>query len=157
LTPASAATDFLTVQGSATAVVRIKELSCFGTSTAAASMPIKLNLLSSADTGGTALNLTEIPQDPNDGAATASVSAYTANPTLGTVIAPVRIGLLGMSATAPGAATGNLPLLFQFGRNNDKEIVLRGLAQELALNAGGTSFAAGASLNCYVEWTESGS
>jgi hypothetical protein len=49
------------------------------------------------------------------------------------------------------------PWTQNYGLQNDKEDVLRGVNQIFALNANATSFAAGTSLDCWIEWTESGS
>jgi hypothetical protein len=157
LTPAASATDFFVIQGSATTVVRVKEAACFGTSTAAGSIVIVGDVRSTADSGDTSTSPTASPHDANDVAPTAVVYAYTANPTVGTLVAAARVTVLGTSITATGSAASNLPLKWTFGEKNDKEIILRGVAQEFSLNAGGNSFAAGTSLDCYVEWTEAGS
>jgi hypothetical protein len=157
LTPASAATDFLVIEGSATEVVRVKAVACTGVSTAAGSAIIKGDVMSTADTGGTSTAPTILQHDSNDIAPTATVLAYTANPTLGTLNGVARIGILGTAITGGGSAVSMEPILWSFGWQNDKEIVLRGTAQEFSLNANAVSFPAGTALSCYIEWTESGS
>jgi hypothetical protein len=156
LVPASSATDFLTLSGSATMVVHIKNVQCQGISTAAATDRIYVLDRSTADTGGTSTTATAVPMDSNDAAATAVATGYTANPaTLGTLIGAYRSEYLG---TAPAnAVPAPYPWTQNYGLQNDKEDVLRGVNQIFALNANATSFAAGTSLDCWIEWTESGS
>lgn len=163
LTPASSATDFFTITGSATKQVWIRSIGCTGTSTAAASEAITLQLRSANDTGGTSTNPTAVQLNggwngpigtlPAVTAATAVVAAYTANPTTGTSVGPVAEGLLQTPAPASiGSANG---LTFSYPiTNGDAPLVLNGAAQQVALNAGGNSLSSGTSLSCQVTWTE---
>jgi hypothetical protein len=153
LVPAANATDFLTLTGSATMVVRIKNVQCQGISTAAATDRIYVLDRNTADTGGTFTTATAVPYDTNDVAATAVATGYTANPTVGTLAGIYRSEYLG---TAPAnAVPAPYPFTQNYGLQNDKEDVLRGVNQVFALNAAGASFAAGTSLDCWIEWTES--
>jgi hypothetical protein len=155
LVPANNATDFLTISGSATMVVRVKNIQCQGVSTAAATDRLYILDRSTADTGGTFTTAPAVPADTNDVAATAVVTGYTANPTLGTLLGVYRSEYLG---TAPITALPSpYPFTQNYGLQNDKEDVLRGTGQILAVNANATSLAAGSSLDCWIEWTESGS
>lgn len=154
LTPAASATDFFTITGSATKVIYVRSIGCTGTSTAAASQVITELVRSTADSGGTSTGSpAAVPLDSNFPAATATVLAYTANPTTGTSVGSVNTGLLQTPAPASiGAANG---LFFSYlQKDGDQPIVLRGTSQVLALSAGGTSFASGTSLSCSVTWTE---
>lgn len=156
-TPAASATDFVTLVGSATSVVRVKSLECTGTSTANGSTGVRVVRRTTADTGGTAVAMPVFQSDTTDPTASAVASYWTANAaTLGTLVANsmFRAGIL--STVNPSTVTvESTPMLsWNFGGNNDKEIVLRGVAQVLALNANATSFASGAALTCDLEWTE---
>lgn len=157
LAPAASTTDFFTLTGSATAVVRVKYLECSGISTANANNLVTLLRRTTANTAGTATNPPAVPSDSNDTAATAVVAAYTANPTLGTTVANafIRAGRLSTVTAATATVETTPPLFWAFGMQNDKEITLRGATQVLALNGAGVSFSAGAALNCDIEWIES--
>lgn len=152
LVPAASATDFFTLTGSATKQVWIKSVGCTGTSTAAASQLVQGILRSTLDTAGTATTPAVVTLNSSNGASTAVVSAYTANPTLGTSIGAVASGLL---ATVAPASVGVNGLYFLTGATeNIQPIVLNGATQQFALNAIGASFAAGTALTCNVTWTE---
>ena len=152
LTPAASATDFFTVTGSAAHTIVIRNVSCVGVSTAAASIPVQLVLRSTANTGGTSTAPTMSPMDSSDPAATAVVAAYTANPTLGTLIGSVDVAML---STGPATAAAGSPASFAWSPDDVREPpTLRGVTQVMALNANATSFAAGTSLVCRVIWTE---
>lgn len=154
LAPASSATDFFTLTGSATTTVRVTGVQCSGISTAAATATVVGLVRSTANSGGTATTPTAVKFDSSSPAATAVLSAYTANPTTGTLTGNVRAGHLTTVTTATSAFAA--PVLgWTFGRDTgEQEIVLRGAAQSFSLNGNGASFTSGASLNCSVTWTE---
>lgn len=156
LVPPASATDFFTIQGSATGVVRVKAIECSGTTTAAASIAVQLVRRSTANTTGTSTSPALVPSDPLDPASGASVKAYTANPgALGTIVGgPMRTGVLTTTTLASSPIEQTPALGWTFGMNNDKEPTLRGVAQTLALNLNGASISAGALLTCDVTYTE---
>lgn len=154
LAPAASATDFLTLTGSATTTVRVTRVSCSGISTAAATATVEAVIRSTADSSGTPAAMTAVPHDSNDPAATATVTAYTVNPTTGTLVGIVRAGKL-LTTTAATSAVEPTPLSWDFNPYGpQQEIVLRGTSQVFALNGAGASFASGAALNCDVSWVE---
>jgi hypothetical protein len=162
IAPAASATDFMTLTGSASMVVRLKHVECSGTSTAAAVGTINAVVRSTADTAGTVITPSAtaggqvVPHDSNDSAGTAAVAAYSANPTTGTLTGIVRSGKLATSTAASSAITAPA-LVWDFGDNPLlKPVVLRGVAQQFALNGGGATFSAGTSLSCSITWIESG-
>lgn len=154
-TPAvTAAKDIFTITGSATKLIRVTRISCSGTSTAAASIPVLVNKYTGATTGGTATTGTAVAADSSDiASATAVVKAYTVAPTSGTGGGAVRAGTLQTSVPAGNAA---VTLAYDFSTRIPERlgIILRGTAQELAITVGATALSAGTSLNCDVEWTE---
>lgn len=154
LVPAASATDFFTIQGSATKIVTVVELSCSGTSTATGASDVLLVKRSAANTTGTSTAPTAIPVDSNNAAGTAAVKAYTANPgALGTAVGTLRSSKLALPA--PGSAVANASIRWQFGDSPyEQPIVLRGVAQTLAINGNAVSFGAGTVLDCNVTWTE---
>lgn len=156
LVPAASGTDFFTIQGSATNVVRVKSIECSGTTTAAATIAVQMVRRSTADTTGTSTTLSMVPSDTSDPASTALVKAYTVNPgALGTIVGgPIRTGMLTTTTVASSAIEQTPQLGWVFGLNNDKEPTLRGVAQTLALNLNAASISAGALIACDVEYTE---
>jgi hypothetical protein len=151
MTPAASATDLFTIAGVAGKVVRVTRINCTGTSTALGSSLLQIVKRSALDTGGTATNPAAIKHDSADAAASAVVAAYTANPTLGTAVGVIRVGFVGT-----GTATGlGSPFTAEFGAINDKQVILRSAAEQLAVNANAASLATGAAVSCTVEWTES--
>ena len=149
-TPVATPTDFWTIIGSASKTVRVLRVTVTGIATAAASIGIQLIKRSSANTGGTTSTLTIAPHDSNDAAATAVVSTYSVNPTgLGTSIGLVRAKTLNL-----GAAGAAGEIVFDFGTRNSRAVVLRGVAQALALNWNGAAVPAGTVLTIDVEFSE---
>lgn len=154
LVPAASTTDFFSITGSATEIIRIKRVSCSGISTASGTNPVQGVVRSTADTTGTFTSPTVVPTDSNSPAGTATVHAYTVNPSaLGTLVGAVITGVIPttVAATAAGASA----MVWTFGDHNDQEPTLRGVAQTFALNGNAASFVSGATLSCDVSWTES--
>lgn len=73
------------------------------------------------------------------------------------------------SSEVPGAAVGNVlstafligsasvnaqPVVVEFTKSNDQALVLRGVAQQVAINLAGLSTPAGSSFGCRFRWTE---
>src|SRR5580692_2774948 len=86
LVPASAATDIFCINQSATKAVHVDSVTVTGTAGTAITTPIVLKLNHSQDTGGTAATGLALPVaapgSSSDPAATATLTAYTANPTI---------------------------------------------------------------------------
>jgi hypothetical protein len=156
LTAAATPTDVFTITGSASRTVRIKKVSFSGTQTTSNDQAILLIKRSTADTGGTSAAVTAVPNDSNDAAASATALSYTANPTLGTTVGTVRSTKLLVTGDAPGNNGQYFwsEKVWTFGDNGDKEIILRGTAEVLAVNLNATATMAGSSLNIDIEWTE---
>jgi hypothetical protein len=159
LSPATSATDIVILNGSATKIIRVMRVVVSALTSAATGVTLDLVLAkrSTANTG-TSAAMTAVPFDSADAAATATCVSYTANPSpLGTLVGNVYVTKFQQSL---GTATAtdfpsNLPFMAQWGVTDSKPIVLRGVAEGLALNFNGVSFAAGASVDVTVEWTES--
>jgi hypothetical protein len=148
-TPAANPTDIFTIAGSATRVIRVTRVGLSCTATAAAATDVLFIKRSAADTAGTSSAATAVPLDANDAAATATVLAYTANPTLGAAVGNVSADKISISTV-----TGAPQFYFEdFGIRNTKILILRGTAQQLAVNFGGAALA-GLACGAEVEWTE---
>jgi hypothetical protein len=149
-TPAATATDFFTIVGSATTTVRVTRISIWGFATSAITEEILLIIRTTADLTGTASQPTIAQHDQNDAAATAVANLYSVNPgTLGSSGGVLRQSKLNCGAT--GAAG---QIVWDFGLRNAKAIVLRGVAQCLALNYNGAAVPSGMKLSIEVEFTE---
>lgn len=159
LTPAASATDIFTITGSSTKTVRITRIEITGTTSAATAAALDIVLLkrSTANTAGTSTAPTIVAHDSNDAAATATVAAYTANPTTGTLVGNFRNSKF-FQALATYTATdfpANDKLTWDFGgRAGEKALVLRGTGEVLAINLNATSASASASFDIAVEFTE---
>ena len=148
---AALATDIFTITGSATKTISINRIDINGVQTTAGQASILLIKRSTADTGGTPTAITKVPLDSLSTASSATVLAYTANPTVGTAIGTLsstRIFLPG-ATTASDAQGMSIP----YGGLGGQQLTLRGISQVLAVNLNGATVAGG-SLNINIEWTE---
>lgn len=139
--------DILIINGSATKTVRVTRMSFGGTATAAADMDVTLIKRSSANSAGTGVAAT--PHDSANAAATAVVQSYTAAPTPGAAVGtPVRSAksFIATATTAPFIQN------WDFGNGPKQGVVLRGVAQGLAMNVSATQI--GALYDLDLEWTE---
>jgi hypothetical protein len=139
--------DILIINGSATKTIRVTRMSFGGTATAAADMDVTVVKRSTANTAGTAVAAT--PHDAANAAATAVVNSFTAAPTPGAAVGtPIR-SAKSFIATATAA-----PFIqnWDFGNGPKQGIVLRGVAQGLAINVSATQI--GALYDLDLEWTE---
>lgn len=143
LVSAASATDLFTVTGSATKTVRITRLEISGEATTAAPVQIVLLKRSTANTLGTSSAPTLAPHDSANVAATATVLAYTANPTTGTLVANLKTEYVYLSA--PGTSTGGPEkIFFNFGDRPEQCPVLRGINEVYAVNLNGVTITGGA-------------
>ena len=149
---AATATDIFTLTGSATKTVRITKVWFNAIETTAAQVAVILLRRSTANTVGTSTAQTATTYDSTNVAATATVLAYTANPTTGTLVG----NLFTQRVFVPGAATASdaQGLSLSYGDFGQQGIVLRGIAQVFAINLGGVTVVGG-SANATIEWTES--
>lgn len=140
--------DTIVLTGSATKTIRILRVDVSGTATAATDVDLQVFKRTTADTGGTTGTApTIVKHDTNDPAATATIALYTAAPTAGTGAA-VRAGKL-LTSTATTQAP---PQAWDFGTRPSHGIVLRGTAEQGAINL--SAAPAGGSFDIDVEWTE---
>jgi hypothetical protein len=93
-----------------------------------------------------------VPLDQTNSPAYATVTDWTAIPTLGTVVGPVEAASLGFAAatasTPPNAVWTWDPIELQ------QEVILRGAAQQLCVNAPNAFTTNGPTLNIRFRWTE---
>lgn len=137
LVPASAATDILTISGSATAIIAVHRIVITGSATVQINTPVTVVRRAAADTSGTSATLTSQPRDPGNDtvAATAVIKKFTANPTLGSGTTTVGAADIFCN-TATGA---NVGATFTF----DPPIILGTASTTLAVNLGAASILGG--------------
>ena len=151
---AAAGTDFFTITGSASKTIIVKRIRFSASSSTTVQSNIGLCRRSTANTGGTSTTLTNVKHDTTNSPATAVVRAYTANPTLGTLVEYLR--WIDYTSMAPSSNSPTDIREFAFGIEEDQGIILRGLNEVLALNFNEqtVTFGAGVGYNLSVEWRE---
>lgn len=150
---AATPTDVLTLAGSASKTVRLRRLTLFGLATAAGLLDVLLIRRSAVNTGGASAAVPGQKRDINDAAATAVFSQYTANPAgLGAAVGTVETGKLNFPL-----AGGVSPLVFDFVANAGKPLVLRGVADILAVNLNGGALPVGVAFSYSAVWEEDNS
>jgi hypothetical protein len=153
--PPTSATDIFTITGSATKIIKITAITATGTTPAGGGILLGLTLLkrSTNDSGGTSTTMTNVPHDSSQGAATVTIKAYTANPTLGTSVGIIRaIRMVVPAASAQGNGSGGFSV-WDFGIRPSKPIYLRGANEQLCINMSATTVT-GPVFSAFVEWTE---
>jgi hypothetical protein len=146
---AAAATDIFTLTGSASATIYVTRVIVSGIQTTAGLADVQLIKYSTADTGGTSGAVTAVPHDSLDAAATATCLAYTANPTTGAAVGTFRRGYVPV---AGATSVVNPVVTFDFG-DKGKAVILRGIAQLIAVNLGGATLTGG-TFDISIEWYE---
>ncbi len=150
LVPSATATDLFTVTGSASKEVHITRIIVSCTQTTAGAIDLVLLGRSTADTLGTSTSPTIKKHDTQNAAATATVNAYTANPTVGTLDANIRSYKLSCLATS--TATPQDIVIENFvGRGQD--VVLRGTGQVFVISLNSQTVTGG-SFDISIEWYE---
>jgi len=152
VTPAATPTDVVTIYGSATKTVRVKNVTVSGLATTAGSMDVSLVKRTEVNTEGTSSAPTAAKFDSADGSATATVAQYSANPTAlgaGVMLATKKLNM--------GVAGAGGVVVFDFATRNDKALVLRGVAQGLAINLNGQVVPADGTISYSVEFEEDNS
>lgn len=143
------ASDIFTLTGSATKIVRISRVALGGVQTTGSQINVICLRRSTANTGGSSVSLAAIRLDSANPAATATALAYTANPTVGTLVGNIRTRKVSVSA-ASGISD---PMIFDFGTRNGQAVVLRGINEVFAINLFNVTVA-GSAFNISIEWTE---
>ena len=161
LVVASSPTTWWQICGSATFTVRVTRISVSGRQTAVAAADFQAIKTSTAAAGGTiaanapfsGVAIVGLPYDTNFAAGTAKVTAWTANPTIGTLIGPVWSGQAWLGNLTTGVGTD--PVVIDFGNHPGSAVVLHGIAQCLALDSSvGTGPGSGNLMDVTTEWTE---
>lgn len=151
LVPASTATDIAQLCGSSTKLVRVTKITFGGRATAVTSGDLILVKRSTANTGGTSTTPTKVPYDASAGAAAATFTAYTANPTLGTSVGSIISSQFTLANLTTGI--GNSDVVWTFGDRPATALILRAAAQCVSLSLGQVTYSGGL-VDVSFEWTE---
>lgn len=161
-TPAATPTDMVLLGGSATKTVRAIAMIIAGQTTAASSIEYLLVRRSTANTVGTFVAATAVKNDSLNAAATAVIGHYTANPTLGNTVGTVnRISVA--TPVLKGASWAGIIQSTNFDMcqiglvpsdSISQAMVLRGTAEQLAINFAGAALIGGQIHQYTVLWTE---
>lgn len=150
-TPAATPTDVCVLPGSASKTIRVTRIMVQGFATTKGSMALVIVKRTTADTGGTSAALTVIPYDSGDAAGTAAPLKYTANPTINSTVGTYDTKSLNFAV----AGDESTPYIFDTSyRGGAKALVLRGVAEQIAVNLSGAAVPTGGTIGCSYEWTE---
>lgn len=160
LAPASSATDIFCISPGTSKSIAVRRVVIGGTAGTAITTPFLLYRRTSLDTGGTAATSLAlpvgVPHNSGDGASTATLTAYTANPTV-VDSSPSLMGALLVDLPVTTAAGGRVDVERTFGTGNDmfsKGIdLLKNTTQQLCVNLNGVSVSSGV-LAITMEWQE---
>lgn len=151
-------TDVACITGSATRTVRLKKVRISGTAGTAININTFLTKHTVANTGGTAATGTALPTaSPNDStfpAATATLQAYTANPTVDASAIVVNGATLFMPVTSTASGQSHLTFDWATGATAESPPVLRGVAQQYCVNLNGVTAPSSGVMNVEWVWTE---
>ena len=144
---ASSTTDNAVFPGNATNTALLTRVIVTCTQTTAGTLNLELVKRSAADTSGTSASMTAVPDDANySGAVSAPLSYTGTGPSAGAAIGDLDNGQVGCNA----AATAGPNDIYIF--KPAKPIVLRGTAQQVAINLGGA--VTGGTITVTFEWIE---
>lgn len=150
LVPASLATDIFEISGSATKTIKVRRIRVTGTRTTSASHDTILLKRSTLNSGGTFTSPIMVRHDTGNALPTAVVKAYTANPTLGTLIGNLSADKQFINNAATGPSDVRDYVLTESGA---QPIFLRGINESISINLNGVTMAGGL-LDIWAEWTE---
>jgi hypothetical protein len=153
--PYATPTDWIVIRGSATKLVKILRFEFSGVATAATTIVFTLRVHTTANTAGTSTNPAPIQHDSTDAAPTALVLLYTVAPTISGSPGPLLTTVRYMLTVLP-AASAVQPDRFaiEFGAGPYEPVVLRGVAQEIAINFAGAAIPSGGVYDARFVWTE---
>jgi hypothetical protein len=158
-TPSATPQDLVMIFGSATKTVRVQSIKIGTANTAAGSQIFTLKKRSAVSTGGTVVAATAVPLDSSDAAATATVShlttsANTPGTSVGTLVTKSVASPAVTPATWAGITEDSDREMLPFVGEQTKAVVLRGVAEGLAINFAGAALVSGQIHTYNVVWTE---
>ena len=154
--PYAAPTDWVVIRGSATKLVKIVRIEHIVNATAAtAGFTYTIKYHTIANTSGTSTSPTPQQHDSSDAAATALVLLYSAAPTINAAaqIWKTVVQTAGLVTAAAGTWAQDR-YVYQYDDEPYEPLTLRGVAQECAINFGGTALLTGQTNSYMITWTE---
>lgn len=159
LAPAASATDIMCISGSTSRDIAIKKIEISGTAGTAITTPFLVYRRASLDTGGTAATSLALPvagkMNAADPASSATLIAYTANPTINDASPVLLDSILPSLAVTTTANNG-----ITFGEYAEKVspfykglIIQKNTTQQVCVNLNGVSVSSGV-LQLSFYWTE---
>lgn len=155
----TAPTDVSCITGSATKVIRLKKVRLSGTAGTAINISVYLTKHIVANTGGTPATGTALPtaypMDSTNPTVSATLQAYTANPTIADAASTViNAGTLFLPVTS--TATGQSAVVFDWSEGGIalQGPILRGIAQQVCVNLNGVTAPSTGLLNVQWVWSE---
>jgi len=161
LVPAASATDIFCISPGTSKNIAVRRVAIGGTAGTAITTRFLLYRRVSLDTGGTAATSlalpVAVPLYPSDPASTATLTAYTANPTV-VDSSPSLMGAMTVDLPLTSAAGGAIHVERHWGSSvdmfNHGLILAKNTTQQLCINLNGVSVSSGV-ININMEWTES--
>lgn len=149
---AANATDVSCIIGSASRTIIVKRIILAGSTGNATTVSSHVNVLkrSTANSGGTSTVITSVPHDSQAPTATATIRAYTANPTTGTLVGNIASTQLIFAVTADWPAA----VIITFGDNGMQGVILRGTGESLCVNLNGATITTSGALDASFTWIE---
>lgn len=152
--PGATPTDIITITGSASKTIRVLSIEYTAVQTTRSLVNTFIVKRSAANTGGTSTTPTIVPADSNNAAATAVVRVYTANPSVGAAVGNLS-AVKVLSDDSGANAVGGSGYMWDFTKGGLAQgVVLRGVAQVLAVNLAGVTLPIGLSVVSTITWTE---
>lgn len=155
----TAPTDVSCITGSATKTIRLKKVRLSGTAGTAINISAYLTKHIVANTGGTPATGTALPtaypMDSTNPTVTATLQAYTANPTIADAASTV-INAATLFLPVTSTATGQGAVVFDWAEGGIalQGPILRGIAQQVCVNLNGVTAPSSGLLNVQWVWTE---
>jgi len=161
LVPAASATDIFCISPGTSKNIAVRRVAIGGTAGTAITARFLLYRRVSHDTGGTAATSlalpVAVPLYPSDPASTATLTAYTANPTV-VDSSPSLMGAMTVDLPLTSAAGGAIHVERHWGSSvdmfNHGLILAKNTTQQLCINLNGVSVSSGV-LTINMEWQES--
>jgi hypothetical protein len=163
LAPTASTTDLICIAGSSSKTIQLLQIKLSGSAGTTLSLPVTVLRRTALDTGGTAASTTANPANTisrrvtTNGAPTATLVSYTANPTINDT-SPTYIDSAQLAVSLTTMATVSIPVEFNWDKQNNSltqpPTIRNGqTTQQICVNLNATSLASGL-LTGSITWTE---
>ena len=152
--PSATPIDMCLINGSATKTIKITSIEVSSNQSTAGTNGYYFYKRSTANTGGTSATMPAIAFDSGYPAATATAQYYTANPTVGSITSGGTLFVRrDVSPISTSLQMPHFDILTE-ATTRFQPIVLRGVAEGLAVSFNGAALPTGLTINCTFRWTE---